>query len=74
MGITTTLNSGNDDETAVFAEAYSGDLSSVLRFDLDASQPLRTTSRIIDAFTRLKLTARKRGFQTEHPCAKQYTI
>lgn len=59
MEITTTLISGNDNETAVFAEAYSGDLSLVFRFDLDVSQPLSTSSRIVTCFHELHVDEKK---------------
>ncbi|PNP48437.1 hypothetical protein TGAMA5MH_00475 [Trichoderma gamsii] len=62
MGITTTLISGNDDETAVLAEAYSGDLSLVFKFDLDVSQPLITSSRIVTCFHELEVDDEKKTF------------
>ncbi|EHK48406.1 uncharacterized protein TrAtP1_009855 [Trichoderma atroviride] len=60
MGITTTLISGNDDETAVFAEAFDGDLSLIFRFDVDISQPLSTSSRIVTCFHEIEVDDEKR--------------
>ncbi|KAK1236862.1 hypothetical protein MKX08_007810 [Trichoderma sp. CBMAI-0020] len=62
MGITTTLISGDDDETAVFAEAYSGNLSLLFRFDVDVSQPLSTSSRIVTCFHEIEVDDEKRTF------------
>ncbi|UKZ48157.1 hypothetical protein TrVGV298_002393 [Trichoderma virens] len=62
MDITITLISGNDEETTVFAEAYCGDLSLVFRFDLDISQPLSTSSRIVACFHDIQVDDDKQTF------------
>ncbi|KAL7781099.1 putative serine/threonine protein kinase, variant 1 [Trichoderma afarasin] len=55
MEISTTLISGNEDETAVFAESHSGDLSLVFRFNLDISQPFSINSRIVACFHEIEV-------------------
>ncbi|KAL7953108.1 putative serine/threonine protein kinase, variant 1 [Trichoderma compactum] len=62
MEITTRLISGNEDETAVFAESHSGDLSLVFRFNLDISQPLSTNSRIVACFHEIEVDDGKKTF------------
>ncbi|KAK6444203.1 hypothetical protein FP744_10000451 [Trichoderma asperellum] len=62
MGITITLISGNEDEAAVFSEAYCGHLSSVFRFDLDVSEPLSTSSRIVTCFHKIEVDDEKKTF------------
>lgn len=54
--------SGNDDETAVFAEAFCGDLSLIFRFDLDVSQPLSTISRIVTCFHDIEVDDERKTF------------
>ncbi|KAL6796390.1 putative serine/threonine protein kinase, variant 1 [Trichoderma sp. SZMC 28013] len=62
MEISTTLISGNDDETAVFAESHTGDLSLVFRFNLDVSQPFSTNSRIAACFHEIEVGDEKKTF------------
>lgn len=62
MGITITLISGNEDEAAVFSEAYCGHLSSDFRFDLDVSKPLSTSSRIVTCFHKIEVDDEKKTF------------
>ncbi|KAL7916868.1 putative serine/threonine protein kinase, variant 1 [Trichoderma velutinum] len=60
--ISTTLISENEDETAAFAESYCGDLSVVSRFNLDTSQPLSTSSRIVACFHGIEVDKAKKTF------------
>lgn len=62
MGIATTLISGNEEETAVLAESYCGNLSLVFRFDLDLSQPLSISSRIATCFHQIEVDDEKKTF------------
>ncbi|PNP51217.1 hypothetical protein THARTR1_08121 [Trichoderma harzianum] len=62
MEISTRLISGNEDETAVFAESHSGDLSLVFRFSLDISRPLSTSSRIVACFHDIEVDDEKKTF------------
>ncbi|KAK4062816.1 uncharacterized protein Triagg1_9686 [Trichoderma aggressivum f. europaeum] len=62
MEISTTLISGNEDETAVFAESYSGDFSLVFRFNLGISQPLSTSSRIVACFHEIEVDDENKTF------------
>lgn len=62
MGITTTLISGNEDGTAVFAEVFCGDLLLVFKFDFDISQPFSTIDRIVTCFHELEVDDEKKTF------------
>ncbi|KAL6689959.1 putative serine/threonine protein kinase, variant 1 [Trichoderma pleuroticola] len=62
MEISTRLISGNEDETAVFAESHSGGLSLVFRFSLDVTRPLSTNSRIVACFHDIEVDDEKKTF------------